>query len=66
MTKAIEIHSTQIQYRDWKTGQILEDEAGNQYEIVDYEAGEIGHWLDIRRLPNDERVKPEFIAGRFK
>jgi hypothetical protein len=64
----MEIHSTAIKFRDWKTGQIVVNIAapdGPQYEITDHEIGETGYWVTLRRLPEDERVKPEFIAGEF-
>jgi len=46
---------------DFKTFQIVADCEGNQYEITDAENNQV----TLELLPEDERVKPEFIAGRI-
>jgi hypothetical protein len=46
---------------NYNIGDVL-DHDGIQYEITDYE----GPYIVLRLLPDDERVKPDFISGRFQ
>lgn len=64
---SIKIRPNQINLSNWRVGNVLEDVRQSsatylqQVEIEDYQSGAI----ICRLLDRDERVKPEFLAGRI-
>lgn len=67
------VSASQISPENIKCGWIIEGEscqgqARPQFEVVDYIANPGGrecHTVQIRELPEDERVKAEFVQGRI-
>jgi hypothetical protein len=61
------VKANSIRITNWRIGDVLEDTRegetkGVQVEIVDYE----GNTVELRLLPDDERVTPDFIASQIR
>lgn len=54
------IKESRLNNSNWKIGDVIEFD-GKQYEIEDHNAP----YIVLRLLPDDERVKPEFLTGRI-
>ena len=69
----INVSASQISPENIKCGNIIEGESYQgqpcpQFEVVDYifnPGGREYHTVQLRELPEDERVRPEFVAGRL-
>lgn len=58
------VKANSIRVTNWRVGDVLEDRRegdtkGIQFEVVDYE----GNTVELRPLPDDERVTPDFITS---
>jgi hypothetical protein len=69
----INVSASQVSPEKIKCGNIIEGESCQgqpcpQFEVVDYifnQGGREYHTVQLRELPENERVKSEFVTGRL-